>query len=164
MPGTGLAGPAQPVSRDKPALREGPDQIELGRVLNQCRAEAEAFLGEQSQSFRDIFIEEFDDQDGFAGLGIEAEEVARGLELQLTAGLIEEQAVNVFDGGGFQFEKFDGGLHGVGDGGEKNQAEAPGFGERNDFQFGGGNGGESAFAASQKVAEIIRVAEETVRP
>ena len=91
------------------------------------------------------------------------EKIARGLELQLTAGLIEEQAVNVFDGGGFEVQKLDGGLHGVGDGGEKNQAEAPGFGERNDFQFGGSNGGKSAFAAGKQVAEIIRVAQETVQ-
>ena len=142
-------------------LAQRPDQIELRRVLPQSRAKAEAFLGEQSQTLGDVFIEEFNDQDGFAGLGIEAEEVARGLKLQLTSRLIEEQAVNVFDGGGLQFKKFDGGLHGVGDRGEKNQAQAPGFGQRNDLQFRGSYGGQSAFAAGQKMTQILRVAQET---
>ena len=37
------------------------------------------------------------------------------------------------------------------------------FGQRNNFQFRGSNGGEGALAAGQKMAQIIRVAQEAVQ-
>ena len=140
-----------------------PNQGDLGGVVKNGSAKTEAFLRQQGKAFGYILIEELHHQDGFARFEVQFEQVARGLEGKLAAGLIEQHTVNMFNGGGFQGQEFDDGLHGLGDGGEENQAQAPDCGLGNNFKFGGENGGQRAFAPGQKMAQIIRVAQETIQ-
>ena len=82
---------------------------------------------------------ELHQEDRCAGLLVQLQIIARGLEGQLPAGLVEEHVVDVLDGGGLEREQFDGRLHGLVHRVEEDEADALFPGQWNQIQLGGKN-------------------------
>ena len=120
-------------------------------------AQTEPALFQLRQPVGDI-PEKFDQQNRLARLVVKLEQIAHGLKLLLTARLVEQRAVNVFDRGGFQVKQGFSGLHGLAHRSEKQQPDTAFLRQRNNFQFGGNNARERAFAAGQQVKQIVRLA------
>ena len=74
------------------------------------------------QSLSHIVVE-LDDQNRFARLRFQFEQIARGLKEKLALCLIEQRAIDVFDGGGFEIEQLDRGLHRFVHGRKKDQTQ-----------------------------------------
>ena len=103
-------------------------------------------------------LEKLDDQNRLARLGVEFEQIARGLKLTLAAGLVEQQTVNVFNRRRLQIEQFDRRLHRLGHGRKEQQSHAALLRQRDDFQFGGNDRRQRAFAAGEDMSQIARLA------
>ena len=121
------------------------------------RAQAQFAFFQQRQPLVNI-LEKFDDQNRLARLGVEFEQIARGLKLKLAAGLVQQQTVNVFNRRRFQIEQFDRRLHRLGHGRKEQQSHPALLRQRDDFQFGGNNRRERAFAAGDDMSQIARLA------
>ena len=104
MKHAGLMLPLQPVSSDKPGLAHGPHEVGFVRGLQNQSAQAKPALFQLRQPVGHI-LKKFDDQNGFARLVVQFEQIAHGLKLPLAARLVEQRPVNVLDGGGFQIEQ-----------------------------------------------------------
>ena len=156
MPVTGLASPLQPVSSDRPALRNAQTRFASVWRLEDDLAQAQLAPGQRGQAVLDL-VEELDHQDGLARLEIQLQQIARGLELQLPAGLVEQHPVKVLDGGGFEVEQLDRRLHRLGHRGEEDQPQALLLRQRHDLQFRRRDGRQRAFAAAEQMIEVVRL-------
>ena len=123
MPVAGLASPLRPVISDRPALRN--DQIRFASAwrLENRLAQAQLALRQRGQTVLHL-LEELDRQDGLAGLEIQFEQIARGLEFALPLGLVEQHPVKVLDGGGLEIEQLHRRLHRLGHRGKEDQPQA----------------------------------------
>ncbi len=108
-------------------------------------------------------IKKLHHQQRLARLRVQRQQIARRLEGQLSAGLIEQHAVNVFNRRRVQIQQRHRGLHGLGDGIEEQHAQAFFGGQRHDVEFGGDNARERPFAAAQDVVQVAGIAEKTVQ-
>src|SRR5207253_7870640 len=126
-------------------LAHRPDKVHLSYIDENFFAEPELSRFQHRQPFYDVIVE-LDDQDRFAGLAIQFEQVARCLKMKLALGLIQQRAIDVFDRRGFKIEKFDGCLHRFSDRREKDQSQSFFAGQWRDFQFCRENRGERSFA------------------
>ncbi len=77
--------------------------------------------------------------------------------------MIEQHVVKVLDGGGVKIKQFDAGLHRLGDGRKENQAQTLFAGQGNDFDFGAGDGGQRAFAATEQMDQVSGFARATIK-
>ncbi len=83
--------------------------------------------------FVGYLVVELDQENGLARLGIELEQVARSLEIELPARLVEEHPVDVLDRRRVEVEQVDRGLHRFRDRGEEEQTETFLARERHDL-------------------------------
>ena len=87
-------------------------------------------------------------------MAVQLHQVARGLEFALAPRLVKQRAVHVLNGRGVEREQGFRGLHGLGHGGEEQQAHAPLLGQGNNLEFGFENGRQRAFAAGQEGKQV----------
>ena len=160
MNATGFAGPMHPVKSDRPDLRTDQTRfICAGSVRIFVRSPIFLRLQDR-QPFRDVFVE-LDDQNRFARFRVQFEQIARGLKLKLTFGLIEQRTIDVFDRGGSRSRSSTVACIASVDRREEDQAQTFLARQRRDLQFGGENRGERSFAAGENVREIVRRAQES---
>ena len=95
------------------SLAHRPHEIRLGLRLQNQLAQTELLLFQQGEPLLGV-LKKLHDQDGFAGLRVQFQQVARGLKFPLAARLVEQRTVNVLDGGGLEFEQRFGGLQRLG--------------------------------------------------
>ena len=145
----------------KPRLAQRPNRLRFRLALENGLAQAQAALGQCRQAVVHV-IKKLDRQDGLAGFELQFEQVARGLELALALGLVEQDPVEVFDGGGLQIEQFHRRLHRLGHRGEEDQAQALLLRQRNDLHFRRHDGRQGPFAAAQEMVEVVRLPHATV--
>ena len=120
-------------------------------------AQAQLALCQRGQRILHL-IKELDRKDGLAGLEIQFEQVARGLEFALPPGLVEQDTVKVLDSGGLQIEQCHRRLHRLCDRGKEDEGQALLLGQRNNLQFSRGDGGQRPFAAAEQVVEVVGIA------
>jgi hypothetical protein len=137
-----------------------PDKIHLRWIGQDFRAQPELSRLQDRQSVRHPVVE-FNDQDRFAWLRIEFEQIARRLKMELAFGLIEQRPINVFDRGRLKIEKSDRCLHRFSHGREKDQAQSLLARQRRNLEFSGENRGEGPFAPRENIREIIRRVEKS---
>ncbi len=94
-------------------------------------------------------VEEFDRQNRLTRLEIQFEQITRRLELELALGLIQQHAVQVLDGNGFQVQQFHRRLHCLGHRGEEYQAKSRFLGQGNDSHDRRDDGGQRSFASAE---------------
>src|ERR1035438_9818685 len=73
----------------KPRAAQRPDQVRFRRRLQNQLAQAQFALRHRGQLVIDL-VKELDRQDGLAGLELQFEQIAGGLELALPLGLVEQ--------------------------------------------------------------------------
>src|SRR5438094_8037810 len=106
---TGLAGPMQPVKSESPDLRTDQTKFICAESVR-IFVRNPSFLACKRQSLGDIFVE-LDDQNRFAWLRIQLEQIARGLKEKLPLCLIEQRMIDVFNRSGFEIDQLNRGLH-----------------------------------------------------
>ena len=161
MPVAGLASPLRPVISERPGLAQRPDQVGFGLGLENRLAQAQLALGQRGQRILHL-VKELDRQDGLAGLEIQFQQIARGLEFALPPGLVEQYPVQVFDGGGLEIEQLHRRLHRLGHRGKEDERQALLLRQRHDLQLSRGDGCQRPLAAAEQVVEVVRFPRATV--
>src|SRR5438874_13088531 len=75
--------------------------------------------------------------------------------MELSFCLIEQRSIDVLDRGRLEIEQSNGGLHRVGDGCEKDEAESSLARQGRDFELRGKNRGECPFAPGQNFIQVV---------
>src|SRR5436309_1773089 len=140
-----------------------PDQIHLRCIGENFFAQPELSRFQNRQPFYDVIVE-LDDQDRFARLAIQFEQIARLPKMKLSFRLIQQRPIDVFHRCRFEIEKFDGCLHRFSDRREEDQSQAVLARQWRDFQFRRKNPGERSFTARENVGKIVRRAKESFDP
>jgi hypothetical protein len=122
--------------------------VDLGERLHDFLPSTEGHPFHRREPVFDITVK-LHEEYRLARLGIQIEQVTGDFEFPLSFGLIEKHAINVFDRRRLQFQQFRRSLHGLGNRIEENQSQPNFVGRRDEFQFGGNDRRERAFAAGR---------------
>jgi len=154
----GLCRTRAPRHQGQACLAHPPHHLLPNLVAQGEPAHPESQALELAQVVADV-VEELHQQHGLTRRLVEPQQLARRSEGELAPGLVEEQPVDVLDGGRLEGQQHEGGQHGLVHRVEEDHAQTALSGHGDHSELGSGDDGQSALAAGDQAGQVPVIAE-----